>query len=178
MCFAPTAALGGFCAEGWATGEETYGLSEWRSRRKLWSQYNIATDRKFRECNIFRCEIYEKWCFGTYQTDPECFLGAILAQDRPEHRFVMIFCRFGVPLGRSKMLQKSIPKSRHFQASLETLFFTIGDPKSAKTRFQNYPKMEPFLECDKTTESCSRFHADLVFEVWRAPTSHFLEPFS
>ena len=35
-------------------------------------------------------EIYEKWCFGTYQTDPECFLGAILAQDSPEHRFVMI----------------------------------------------------------------------------------------
>ena len=53
VCFAQTAALGGFCAEGWATGEETYGLSEWRSRRKLCSQYNIATERKFRECK--RC---------------------------------------------------------------------------------------------------------------------------
>ena len=99
MCFAQTAALGGFCAEGWATGEETYGLSEWRSRRKSFSQHIIATDRTCRECNIFRCEIYEKWCFGTYQTDPECFLGAILAQDIP--RFVMIFCRFGVPFWTS-----------------------------------------------------------------------------
>ena len=119
VCFAQTAALGGFCAEGWATGEETYGLSEWRSRRKLCSQYNIATDRKFRECNIFRCEIYEKWCFGTYQTDPECFLGAILAQDSPERRFVMIFCWFGVPFWRSKIVQKSISKSTNFQASLK-----------------------------------------------------------
>ena len=56
------------------------------------------------------------------------------------------------------MVEKPIPKSRHFQASLETLFFTIGDPKSAKTRFQNYPKTEPFLESDKTTASCSRLH--------------------
>ena len=85
VCFAQTAALGGFCAEGWATGEETYGLSEWRSRRKWCSQYNIATYRKFRECNIFPCEIYEMWCFGTYQTNPECFLVAILAQHNPEH---------------------------------------------------------------------------------------------
>ena len=53
VCFAQTAALGGFCAEGWATCEETYGLSEGRSRRKLCSQYNIATERKFRECK--RC---------------------------------------------------------------------------------------------------------------------------
>ena len=52
-----------------------------------------------------------------------------------------------------------------FQASLETLFFTIGDPKSVKTRFQNYPKMKPFLESDKTIESCSRPHADQAFEV-------------
>ena len=37
----------------------------------------------------------------------------------------------------SKIIQKSIPKSRHVQASLETLFFTIGTPKSAKTSFQN-----------------------------------------
>ena len=70
------------------------------------------------------------------------------------------------------MLQKSIPKSRHFHASLETVFFTIGEPKSTKTRFQNYPKMKPFLESDKATESCSRLHADLVFEVWRVPKSH------
>ena len=39
-----------------------------------------------------------------------------MAQDSPEHRFVMILCRFGVPFWRSKMLQKSIPKSRQFQA--------------------------------------------------------------
>ena len=33
--------------------QETYGWNEWRSWRKLWSQYNIATERKFRECK--RC---------------------------------------------------------------------------------------------------------------------------
>ena len=91
--------------------------------------------------------------------------GAILAQDNPEHRFVMISCRFGVPFWKQKMVQKSIPKARHFQASLETLFFTIGDPKNAKTRFQKYVEMEPFLESDETTEPCSRLHAYLVFEV-------------
>ena len=56
VCFAQTAALGGFCAEGWATGEETYGVSEWRSRRKWCSHYNIATDRTFRECNHFHAK--------------------------------------------------------------------------------------------------------------------------
>ena len=73
-----------------------------RHPKKLCSQYNIATDRKFRECNIFRCEICEKWCFGTYQTDPECFLGAILAQDSPERRFVMIFRNLGYHFGNRK----------------------------------------------------------------------------
>ena len=38
---------------------------------------------------------------------------------------------------------------------------------------QKTPKIKLFLESNKTTESCSRLHADLVFEVWRVPKSHF-----
>ena len=52
---------GWFLWEGWATGEETYGLSEGRSRRKWCFHYNIATDNKFRECNIFPYEKFSYW---------------------------------------------------------------------------------------------------------------------
>ena len=83
------------------------------------------------------------------------------------------FVDLGYHFGCRK-IQKSIPKSRYFQASLETCFFTIGDPKSVKTRFQNHPKIKLFLESDKTTESCSRLPADLVFTVWKVPKSHFV----
>ena len=40
------------------------------------------------------------------------------------------------------------------------------------------PKTIPnqaFSEPAKTTESCSRLHAELVFEVWRAPKPHFFQ---
>ena len=92
-------------------------------------------------------------------------MGAILAQDRLEHRFYMICGRFDVAFGRSKMVKKSIPKSSYFHASPEILFSTIGDPKSSKIRFQNNSKRSFFLELDKTLKSCSRLDGSLVFIV-------------
>ena len=83
------------------------------------------------------------------KTDSTSFIGAILAQDRPEHRFYMIWGRFGVPIWRSKMFPKSIQKSRYFQASLETLFSTIGEPKKSQLGFQNKLKIKFFLELDR-----------------------------
>ena len=97
--------------------------------------------------------------------DKQSHIGAILAQDRPEHRFYMILGRFEVPFWGSTMVNNSIPKSSYFHASLETLFSTIEDPKSSKTRFQNKPKMQLFLELNKTSKSCSRLDGSLVFEV-------------
>ena len=76
--------------------------------------------------------------------DKRSLMGAILAQDRLEHRFYMIWGRFDVAFGRSKMVKKSIPKSSYFHASPEILFSTIGDPKSSKIRFQNNFKMQFF----------------------------------
>ena len=63
------------------------------------------------------------------------------------------------------MIQKSIPKAIYFQASLETLFSTIGEPKGSKMGFQNKLKIKLFLELDKTLKSCSRLDGNLVFEV-------------
>ena len=63
------------------------------------------------------------------------------------------------------MITKSIPKSIYFQASLETLFSTIGEPKGSKMGFQNKLKIKLFLELDKTLKSCSRLDGNLVFEV-------------
>ena len=63
------------------------------------------------------------------------------------------------------MISKSIPKSNYFQAFLETLFSTIGEPKSSKMGFQNKFEIKLFLELDKTLKSCSRLDGNLVFEV-------------
>ena len=46
-------------------------------------------------------------------------------------------------------------------------------PKAPKWSSKRHPKWSLFLESNKTTESCSRLHAELVFEVWRAPKPHF-----
>ena len=111
--------------------------------------------------------------------DRRSFIGAILAQDRLEHRFYMIWGRFGVPIWESKIIPKSIPKSIYFQASLETLFSTIGEPKSSKMGFQNKLNILYFLELDKTLKSCSRFDGNLVFRGLRGSKSgRFFEPFS
>ena len=76
--------------------------------------------------------------------DKRSLMGAILAQDRLEHRFYMIWGRFEVPFWRSEMVKNSISKSSHFHASPEILFSTIGDPKSFKIRFQNNPRNAAF----------------------------------
>ena len=99
-------------------------------------------------------------------------LGAMLAQDDtslepswpkmiPRIDFSTIFDS----LRGSKMHQKSIQKPSNFQTSLETLFSASRVHKRSKMRVQNHSKMEPFLGRLKHRESCSRLHADLVFEV-------------
>ena len=94
--------------------------------------------------------------------DRRSFIGAILAQDRPEHRFYMILGRFEVLFWGSKMVENSIPKSSYFHASLATLLSTTGDPTSSNMKFQNKPNMQFFLELDKTSKSCSRLDGSLL----------------
>ena len=53
------------------------------------------------------------------------------------------------------------------------MFSAQEGPKGSKMELQKTSKIKLFLESNKTTESCSRLHAELVFEVWRAPKSHF-----
>ena len=53
------------------------------------------------------------------------------------------------------------------------MFSAQEGPKGSKMEFQKASKIKLFLESNKTTESCSRLHAELVFEVWRAPKPHF-----
>ena len=52
------------------------------------------------------------------------------------------------------------------------MFSAQEGPKGSKMELQKASKIKLFLESN-TTESCYRPHADLVFEVWRAPKPHF-----
>ena len=88
----------------------------------------------------------------------------------PKIDFSLIFHTFW----GSKMHQKSIQKQSNFQTSLETLFSANRVHKSSKMRVQNHSKIQSFLGRVKNRESCSRLHADLVFEVYSAPKSHFI----
>ena len=45
------------------------------------------------------------------------------------------------------------------------MFSAQEGPKGSKMEFQKAFKIKIFLESHKTTESCSRQHAELVFEV-------------
>ena len=45
------------------------------------------------------------------------------------------------------------------------MFSAQEGPKDSKMEFQKAFKMKLFSEPAKTTESCSRLHAELVFEV-------------
>ena len=87
----------------------------------------------------------------------------------PKIDFSLIFHTFW----GSKMHQKSIQKQSNFQTSLETLFSANRVHKSSKMRVQNHSKIQSFLGRVKNRESCSRLHADLVFEVQSTPKSHF-----
>ena len=53
------------------------------------------------------------------------------------------------------------------------MFSAQEGPKGSKMELQKTSKIKLFLESNKTTESCSRPHAELVFKVWRAPKPHF-----
>ena len=53
------------------------------------------------------------------------------------------------------------------------MFSAQEGPKGSKMEFQKASKIKLFLESNKTTESCSRLHAELVFKVWRASKPHF-----
>ena len=52
------------------------------------------------------------------------------------------------------------------------MFSAQEGPKGSKMELQKASQIKLFLESNKTTESWSRLHADLVFEVWRVPKSH------
>ena len=45
------------------------------------------------------------------------------------------------------------------------MFSAQEGPKGSKMELQKTSKIKLFLESNKTTESCSRLHAELVFEV-------------
>ena len=45
------------------------------------------------------------------------------------------------------------------------MFSAQEGPKGSKMEFQKTSKMKFFLESNKTAESCSRLHAELVFKV-------------
>ena len=86
----------------------------------------------------------------------------------PKIDFSLIFHSFWW----SKMHKKSIQKQINFQTSLETLFSANRVHKSTKMRSQNHSRIQSFLGRVKNRESCSRLHADLVFEVQSTPKSH------
>ena len=56
-------------------------------------------------------------------------------------------------------------KCSDFQTPYKNVFSAQEGPKGSKMEFQKASKIKLFLESNKTTESCSRLHADLVFEV-------------
>ena len=89
---------------------------------------------------------------------------------------------FGTIL-RYKSYTKIDEKMKWFSNTPKTLFSAQEGPKGSKMEFQKASKIKLFLESNKTTESCSRLHAELVFEVWRAPKlsffrDHFRKPSS
>ena len=52
------------------------------------------------------------------------------------------------------------------------MFSAQEGPKGSKMEVQKASKIKLFLESNKTTESCSRLHAELVFKVWRSLKPH------
>ena len=84
-----------------------------------------------------------------------------------------IFHCFLVALWDTKMIQKSMKKLSDFQTPLKIVFSAQEGATGSKMEVQKASKIKLFLESNKTTESCSRLHAELVFKVWRAPKPHF-----
>ena len=85
---------------------------------------------------------------------------------------------FSIILGY-KNHTKIAEKMKWFSDALKTMFSAQEGPKGSKMELQRTSKIKLFLASNKTTESCSRLHAELVFEVWRAPKRLFFPgPFS
>ena len=128
-----------------------------------WSEQISAQNQSDSNLNWFKIwlENHSKTGSWSHVGSRWHLLGAILAQDEPEDRFFIDFWS----IWGSKMHPKSIQKPSNFQTSLETLFSANRVHKSSKMRVQNHSKMKPFLGRVKNRESCSRLHADLVFEV-------------
>ena len=113
--------------------------------------------------------IYVGGCLLSHVGSRWHLLEAILAQDDREDRFVIDFWSyFAIP-----KWYKNQWKMKWFSDTLKNRVFCTGRSQ----RLQNWaPKTiqnQAFSEPAKTTESCSRLHAELVFEVWRAPKPHF-----
>ena len=53
------------------------------------------------------------------------------------------------------------------------MFSAQEGPKGSKMEVQKASKIKLFLASNQTTESGSRLHAELVFQVWRGPKPHF-----
>ena len=68
---------------------------------------------------------------------------------------------------------KIVEKMQWFSDTLKNLFSAQEGAKVSKMELQKACKIKLFLESNKTTESCSRQHAELVFKVWRTPKPHF-----
>ena len=79
---------------------------------------------------------------------------------------------FGTILGYQNE-RKIDEKMKWFADALKTVFSAQEGPKGSKMEVQNPSKIKLFLESNKTRESCSRPHAELVFKVWRTPKPYF-----
>ena len=73
----------------------------------------------------------------------------------------------------TKIRQKSMKKWSDFQTPKKTVLSAQEGPKGSKMELQKASQIKLFLGRAETWKSCSRPHAELVFEVWRATKPHF-----
>ena len=70
-------------------------------------------------------------------------------------------------------------KMKWFSDALKNYVFRARRSQRLQNGGPKGTKIKLFLASNQTTESCSRLHAELVFEVWRAPKPQFFPgPFS
>ena len=105
---------------------------------------------------------------------------AMLAQDdtslKPSWRKMTERIDFSLIFGAILGYQNDIKineKMKWFSDTLKNRVFCAGRSQRLQNGAPKDIQNQAFLESNKTTESCSRLHAELVFEVWRAPKPHF-----
>ena len=113
--------------------------------------------------------IYVGGCLLSHVGSRWHLLEAMLAQDDREDPF---FIDFGIILGYQNNV-KIYENEMIFRHPKKTVFSAQEHPKDSKMELQKPSKIKVFLESNKTRESCSRLHAELVFKVWRASKPHF-----